>query len=316
MNVPPTVLAVSGGIGGAKLVLGLYRVLPADSLMVAINPGDDFEHLGLTICPDFDTTLYTLAGCSNPDTGWGREGETWQCLAALRELGGPDWFGLGDRDLATHLLRSQALREGRRLGEVAAGLSERLGVRASLLPATDDPLRTIVLSEGQALSFQAYFVRERCEPEVRGLRFDGADTARPQPRILDALAADTLDAIVLCPSNPWLSIDPMLAIPGFADALRASSAPVVAVSPIVSGRAIKGPTAKIMAELGLPANAAAVADHYASLVDGFILDAADASLAGAIEVPVMTTQTVMNSLEDRERLAREALEFARSLRHR
>lgn len=316
MNVPPTVLAVSGGIGGAKLVLGLYRVLPADSLMVAINPGDDFEHLGLTICPDFDTTLYTLAGCSNPDTGWGREGETWQCLAALRELGGPDWFGLGDRDLATHLLRSQALREGRRLGEVAARLSERLGVRASLLPATDDPLRTIVLSEGQALSFQAYFVRERCEPEVRGLRFDGADTARPQPRILDALAADTLDAIVLCPSNPWLSIDPMLAIPGFADALRASSAPVVAVSPIVSGRAIKGPTAKIMAELGLPANAAAVADHYASLVDGFILDAADASLAGAIEVPVMTTQTVMNSLEDRERLAREALEFARSLRHR
>lgn len=312
----PSVLAVTGGIGGAKLALGLYRTLAPGALALAVNTGDDFEHLGLTVCPDLDTTLYTLAGCSNAETGWGRAGETWQCLAALRELGGPDWFALGDRDLATHLLRSDALRRGQPLAAVTAGLAARLGVQARLLPASDDPVRTLVATGEGELAFQDYFVRRRCEPAVQGLRYAGAGAAGLQGELADLLRPGRLEAIVICPSNPYLSIDPMLAIPGFAGALRASGAPVVAVSPIVSGRAIKGPTAKIMSELGVAAGAASVARHYASLIDGFILDSADAHLATAMPMPVTTTQTIMTTLADREQLARQALAFARSLRRR
>ena len=307
------VLALCGGIGGAKLALGLYRHLAPDALSVAVNTGDDFEHLGLHISPDIDTVLYTLSGTDNPDTGWGRADETWTFMAALEALGGETWFRLGDGDLALHVERTRRLGTGESLSEVCAAFARRFGLDARILPMTGDPLRTVVHTPDGPLPFQHYFVRKRCEPRVTGVTFAGAEAARPNPEILRALADPALGAVVICPSNPYLSIDPILAVPGMRIALGACPAPVVAVSPLVGGRAVKGPTAKIMAELGVPVTNAAIAAHYEGLIDGLVLDRADRAEAAELGVPALVTETVMTSLEDRIALAAAALGFAAEL---
>ena len=317
-TVPGRCLALSGGVGGAKLALGLSRVLPPEALTVVCNTADDFDHLGLRICPDLDTVMYTLAGVANRVTGWGQAHETWSFLEALSQLGGETWFRLGDRDLATHVERTRRLRAGESLAVVTDALCGALGVEPRVLPMTDDPVRTVVGTPSGELSFQHYFVRDRCAPAVTGFRFDGVAAARPAPDFMAALEDSATATVVICPSNPFVSVDPVLALPGVEAALRNSPAPVVAVSPIVGGQAIKGPAAKMMAELQMPVTAAAVARHYRErdLLDGFIVDHTDASEAADIErtgLPTLVTGTVMESLADRERLAREVLDFARDL---
>jgi LPPG:FO 2-phospho-L-lactate transferase len=335
-----TYVALSGGVGGAKLSLGLARLLGSDpsrrpvrhdrnaggegsdpvfregsdpSLSIIVNTGDDFEHLGLHVSPDVDTALYTLAGIVNEETGWGRRDETWSFMEAIGKLGGPTWFKLGDGDLAMHVERTRRLSAGETLTQVCAHAAERLGIAARILPMTDDPLRTILDTDAGTLAFQEYFVRDRCRPAVRRIRFEGAAAARPTAQVLAALSAPTLGGIVVCPSNPWLSVDPILAVPGLREAMRASGAPIVAVSPIVAGKALKGPAAKIMGELGLAVTGANVARHYAGLIDGFVLDSADAALVPELGVPALATNTVMRTLDDRVVLARECLDFCRRL---
>jgi len=307
------VLALCGGVGGAKLALGLSRVLPEGALLICGNTGDDFEHLGLYVAPDLDTVLYTLAGLANPETGWGRRDESWHFMAALADLGGETWFRLGDRDLAVHVERTRRLRAGERLGAITADLARRLGVAALILPMSNDPVRTLVETDRGTLAFQHYFVRLRAEPVVKRIRFEGAERARPHPDVLAAIRSPATRAIVLCPSNPYLSIDPILAVPGLRAALAAAPAPVVAVSPLIAGAAVKGPTAKIMRELGVPQEPAQIARHYADLLDGLVVDGADRAAAAGLSVPVAVTATLMRSLEDRERLARDVLAFAERL---
>ena len=321
------ILALAGGVGGAKLAAGLQSALDRpEDLLTVVNTGDDFEHLGLTICPDLDTVMYTLSGRANPETGWGLAGETWHFLEALGALGGEDWFRLGDRDLATHVERTRRLRSGETLSEVTSDLAARLGVRSWIAPMSDDPVRTVVETPDGDLPFQEYFVRRRCEPAVRGLRYEGAPAARMSAAFEAALTDPALEAVVVCPSNPYLSVDPILAVPGVRAALARCPAPVVAVSPIVGGRAIKGPAAKIMEELGVEVSAAAVAARYRALLDGFVLDETDRALAGTIEsagaagergaLRVRVEQTVMGTGADRTRLAAQVLGFARLLRER
>ena len=307
------VLALSGGVGGAKLALGLYRVLPPEALSVVANTGDDFVHLGLHVSPDLDTLLYTLSGLDNPETGWGRRGETWTFMQALASLGGETWFKLGDGDLATHVERTRRLAAGESLSEITDDFRRRLGIRARLLPMSDDPVRTWLLTDEGRLDFQDYFVRRQARPAVREILYDGAAAARPQPQIMAALADPALRLVVLCPSNPFLSIDPILALPDLRAALAACSAPVVAVSPIIGGRAVKGPTAKIMGELGLPIADAAVARHYRDILDLYIADAADADRLGDLDLPVRFVPTLMATLADREALARAVLLAAAGL---
>jgi LPPG:FO 2-phospho-L-lactate transferase len=305
-----SVLALSGGIGGAKLALGLCRVLPPGELTVVANTGDDFEHLGLSISPDIDTLLYTLAGIDNPQLGWGRRNETWTFMAALEALGGETWFKLGDGDLATHIERTQRLAGGESLSQVTDDFRRRLGISARLLPMSDGRVRTRLRTEEGWLDFQDYFVRRRASPVVREIVYAGASEAHANPDFRAALAGDDLELVVICPSNPFLSIDPVLSLPRVRDALRACRAPVVAVSPIIGGKAVKGPTAKIMAELGLPAGAAAVAQHYEDILDVFIADEADASEVEDLGIPVRLARTLMSTIEDREDLARAVLAAA------
>ena len=309
-------VALSGGVGGTKLILGLSHVINGNNLSVIGNTGDDFEHLGLAISPDLDTLLYTLAGQVNPETGWGRSNETWSFMEALDELGGETWFRLGDRDLAVHLERTRRLTNGDSLSEVTTRLCNQLGITMQILPMTDETVRTRVLTDRGALDFQHYFVRDRAEPRVLGLEYVGAESARPTKAVLEALNNPDLAAIIIAPSNPYLSIDPILAIPGIRSAIAAASAPVVAVSPIVAGAAIKGPTAKIMAEFGHDTTAAGIASHYHDLLDGFILDEMDQGLAAEVKMlnlEVGICDTVMKSLNDKIRLARFTLEFAASI---
>lgn len=307
------VVALSGGIGGAKLALGLYQTLPADSLLVVCNTGDDFEHLGLNVSPDLDTVLYTLAGIANPETGWGRADETWTFMQALEELGGETWFRLGDADLATHVECTRRLAAGESLSAISDDFCARLAVRARVVPMSDQPVRTMVQTEEGVLPFQRYFVERRCEPKVTGFDFQGASDAQPTSACLDALASDHLEAVVICPSNPFISVDPILAVPGMRAALAACRAPVVAVSPVIGGRAVKGPTAKMMAELGFPTTAQAVAEHYRGLLDGFVLDDADAAEADAIDLPCLATRILMTDEADKRTLAAEVLAFAASI---
>jgi LPPG:FO 2-phospho-L-lactate transferase len=306
LRANPTYVALSGGIGGAKLALGLARVL-GERLTVVVNTGDDFEHLGLAISPDVDTTLYTLADIANPETGWGRRAETWSFMEAIAELGGPTWFKLGDRDLATHVERTRRLGQGETPTAVTAYLSRRLGVTTRVLPMCDDPVRTIVESDAGTLAFQEYFVRERCRPAVRSLRYEGAAAARVTPQVEAALSAATLAGIIVCPSNPWLSIDPILVVPDMRRLIRARGAPVIAVSPIIGGRAVKGPTAKIMTELGLAPDVGSVARHYGDLLDLVVVDAADAGLVEGLPIPASVTGTLMETLDDKVALARHCL---------
>lgn len=308
------VIAVSGGIGGAKLALGLYRVLPADSLMVACNTGDDFEHLGLSISPDMDTVLYTLAGIANPETGWGRADETWSFMQALESLGGENWFRLGDGDLAIHVERTRRLAAGESLSDISDDLCRRLGVRARVVPMSDQPVRTMVHTDDGILAFQRYFVQNRCEPEVTGFTFHGAGDAHPSLPLWEALISEELEAVVICPSNPFISIDPILAVPGLRGAIADCGAPVVAVSPIIGGNSVKGPTAKMMSELGIPQSARAVAEHYDGLLTGFVLD--DADQGAVTDLPCLHTRILMESEEEKIALATQVLEFARGIAHK
>lgn len=314
-NAEGFVLALTGGIGGAKLCLGLQRVLPAGALRIIVNTGDDFEHLGLAISPDVDTTLYTLAGLANTELGWGRQDETWSFMRVLEALGGPPWFRLGDGDLALHVERTRRLAAGETLTEIVADVARRFGIRSRIMPMSDDPVRTIVrIAGGGELAFQEYFVRERCVPAVSELRYAGAAAARISDAVAQSLQDPALQAIVIAPSNPYLSIDPMLAVPGLRTALFARAAPVIAVTPLIGDTAVKGPTAKIMRELGLTPSPLTVLEHYRGLVDGFVLDERDAALVKDIDVPVRVCDTLMRSLEDRQRVARCTLELAQALR--
>lgn len=312
MSGPIKVVAVSGGIGGAKLALGLYRVLPADSLMVACNSGDDFEHLGFSICPDLDTVAYTLAGIANPETGWGRAGETWTFMTALASLGGETWFRLGDADLAVHVERTRRLAAGESLSDISTDLCRRLGIRARVVPMSDQPVRTMVHTDDGILAFQRYFVQNRCQPSVTGFSFYGSADAHPSLALWETLISDELEAVVICPSNPFISIDPILAVPGLRGAIADCGAPVVAVSPIIGGNAVKGPTAKMMSELGIPRSARAVAEHYDGLLTGFVQDESDEEVV--TDLPCLQTRILMESDEDKITLARQVLDFARSLR--
>lgn len=307
------VVALCGGVGGAKLAAGLADVLAGPDLLVAVNTGDDFEHLGLSICPDIDSTLYAVSGLNDADRGWGRRDETWNFMAALAQLGGPAWFNLGDRDLATHVWRSTRLAAGASLSQVTAELAGALGIACRIVPMSDQPVRTMVDTDAGRLAFQDYFVRRRCEPAIRAVDYAGAETAATQPELAQALAAADLRCVIICPSNPWLSIGPLLAIPSLRAALAACRAPVLAVSPIVGGRALKGPADKIMRELRWPVSAAGVARFYADIVDGFIVDEQDRSdidLIRASGTEAFVAETVMIDSASRGRLARAALDAA------
>jgi LPPG:FO 2-phospho-L-lactate transferase len=310
------IIALSGGVGGSKLALGLSRILPPEQLLVVVNTGDDFEHLGLAISPDIDTVVYTLAGLANREVGWGRADETWSCMETLAAIGGETWFKLGDRDLAVHIERTRRLRAGESLSAITADLCARLGVGPRVVPMSDDPVRTRLLTDTGWLDFQEYFVRNRCEPMVRELRFHGAETARPHPDFMAALADPKLEAVVICPSNPFISVEPILAVPGVRAALAHCAAPVIAVSPIIAGRAVKGPTAKMMTELGLDPTAGTVAQRYSDLLDGYVIDHADMAEVVSIDARVTLAQTLMTTIEDRELLAKTVLDAAAVLRRR
>lgn len=310
------ILALAGGVGGAKLAKGLADVLPAEELVVAVNTGDDFEHLGLSISPDLDTVMYTLAGINDPARGWGIAGETWNFMQALAALGGETWFQLGDRDLATHVERTRRLRAGESLSAVTERLCSRLGIRHRVVPMSDDPVRTMVHTPDGVLAFQDYFVRQRAEPRVIEVKYAGAERARMTPVLRTALESGPLEAVVVCPSNPYLSIAPMLALPGLREALAGRRFPVVAVSPIVGGRALKGPAAKIMRELGKEPSSLEVARFYRSLIDVLVIDDTDAALSDAIAelgIRPLVTQTVMTDAQQRTALTRVVVECARAL---
>ncbi|MDB5653640.1 MAG: cofD [Tardiphaga sp.] len=306
-----TVVAICGGVGGAKLALGLQHEL-GDRLTVVVNVADDFEHMGLRICPDLDTVIYTLGGLSDEVRGWGRAGESWNFMEATRQLGGESWFMLGDRDLALHVERTRRLASGETLTEIIADIARTLGIAPHVLPVTDDDIRTKVETDIGILDFQRYFVEHRCAPTLRRISFEGARHARLNPRVTAALASPDLGAIVICPSNPYLSIDPILAVPGLRDAMS-GHAPVVAVSPIIGGHAIKGPTAKIMRELNIDTTQASIARHYAGLIDGLLIDAGDAADLSGGDIRVHAVPTLMTDLASRIALARETLAFAAQL---
>lgn len=306
------VLALSGGVGGAKLAAGLAAVLAPGDLTIAVNTGDDFEHLGLTICPDIDSVTYALAGLNDTVRGWGVADESWQAMAMLRALGEEDWFNLGDRDLGTHLARSWRLRGGESLSAVTARLAGALGIASAIVPMCDAPVRTQVETAEGWLDFQHWFVGEQCRPAVSAVRFAGLP-AEPSDGFRGALFREDLASVVICPSNPFVSVDPLLALTGVRARLLEKRVPVVAVSPLVGGQAIKGPLAKMLADAGQPCDNLSIARHYAGLVDHWLIDQADAGGAHdlrALGVDVTVTATVMCSAEDRIRLAREALSAA------
>lgn len=310
------IVALCGGVGGAKLASGLAQVLAPHELAVVVNTGDDFEHFGLTICPDLDTVMYALSGNDNREQGWGRAAESWKVMEELGGLQGETWFRLGDKDLALHLLRRQLLDRGATLTAATRELAGRLGVRHAILPMSDTPVRTVVATTEDELAFQEYFVRRRCEPRVTGFRFDGAAQARPTPEVEAALRDPGLDGIVICPSNPYVSVAPILAVTGIRAQLEATRVPVLAVSPIVAGQAIKGPAAKMMAELGGPVSGLAVARHYAGLIDAMVIDEQDRTLLDqrrAEDPRLFFAQTVMRTAEDRKTLAHACVSFLREL---
>ena len=302
------VVVLTGGVGGAKLVDGLYRALPANTLTAIVNTGDDFVHLGLSVSPDIDSLLYLLSGQANLTLGWGREGESWNFMAAMRGLGGPDWFKLGDGDLALHVLRSEALRSGETLTAITTRFAAAWSLDITVLPMCESAVVTWLDTDAGALSFQDYFVARQCKPTVHAIRYVGAEQAVPSANVIDALAQAR--TIVIAPSNPWLSIDPILAIPAIRRALRDRRVPVVAISPLVEGKAVKGPTAKLMAELGIAATNAAIAAHYDGLIDGLVVHEGDDMPTG---LGIAVTNTLMHDANDRIRVANVALGLAARL---
>lgn len=303
MSDQQRILALCGGVGGAKLAAGLADCL-GSSLTVVVNTGDDFTHLGLRICPDLDSVCYALSGLNDPVRGWGRANESWAFMTALTRLGGPAWFQLGDRDLAMHVLRSTHLNMGSRLTQTTTMLASEMAISAHVVPMTDDIVATIVETDEGSLAFQDYFVARQCRPRLREVRFDGVQAAAPAPELL----ADDYDAIIICPSNPFVSIDPILALPGVREVLANRTCPLLAVSPFIGGHAIKGPAAKMFAELGLPCDAASLVRHYGGLLDLLVIDSGDDCEAGGM-IEVHRTEILMRNAEDRERLARICLDL-------
>jgi len=310
----PRVILLCGGVGGAKVALGLDRLLPPGDLAIIVNTGDDFDHLGLRICPDLDTVLYTLAGVVHPEQGWGRADETFTMLDELVRCGGPGWFRLGDRDLALHLQRSLRWRRGDRLTDITADLASKFDLRSTILPMTDSVVATRLDTAEGALDFQDYFVRRRCTPVVRQIHYDGAQSAPISPQLLQALMSPRLERIVIAPSNPLLSIAPILSIPGMCGRLRRAGVPIVAVAPLIGGRAIKGPTAKLMQELGMRAGVVGVyefyAKRYAGLLDAMLIDQTDGHEVTEIGCVVALTDTLMQTVDDRLRVAQSVLELS------
>jgi len=300
------IIALAGGVGGARLANGLARILPPGELTVIVNTGDDFQHLGLHVSPDPDTVMYTLAGLNDTERGWGLAGETFACMAAVGRLGGEDWFALGDRDLASHIERTRRLAAGETLSAITADFARRLGITQTILPMSDDTVQTRLHTAEGVLAFQDYFVRRRCEPAVTGLEYAGATTASPSPGLAALMRSGAPRGIVICPSNPFLSIEPILAVPGVRDWLRNRIVPCVAVSPLIGGKAVKGPAAKMLAELGLQATPQAIAARYDGLIDGLVIDTADAAQASG---PCHVTDTLMRGVAGQERLAREVLHY-------
>jgi len=314
------ILALSGGVGGARLCQGLVQVASPDELAIVVNVGDDFEHLGLTICPDLDTVMYTLAGLHNPQLGWGRADETWHFMQMLAQLGGETWFQLGDRDLAVHIERSRRLAAGDTLSAITNDFCARVGISHQVMPVTDQRLRTCVLTRDQGeLAFQDYFVRQKAGPVITGLRFDGAEAATvssPLEQLLASPRGHQVTGVIICPSNPWLSVAPILAVPALKRWLQSARIPVVAVSPIIGGQAVKGPAAKIMRELGAGTDTLGIVAHYGDRVQAWIIDEADAALAGAIRnrgARVAVTQTLMTTPEVAAALARTAIKLLHEL---
>jgi LPPG:FO 2-phospho-L-lactate transferase len=307
------VAALAGGVGGARLADGLAQNLPPEDLTVIVNVGDDFDYFGLHICPDLDTVCYTLAGLSNPATGWGLVGETWNALENIGLLGGPTWFRLGDRDLGTHLERTRRLAKGEKLSQITGDFCRGWGIKLTVLPASDDSVLTWVYTDEGEVPFQEYFVHRQCRPRVSGFRFAGAEQSSPAEGVLEAI--QQADMVVICPSNPWVSVDPILAIPGILPAVMAR--PVVAVSPIIGGRTVKGPAAKMYAEMGIEPSALSVARHYRNFLSGFVLDQEDAALESEVQalgVSTRVTATWMHTSADRRQLAADCLTFGGSIR--
>jgi len=313
-----TVVALAGQVGGAKLADGLYQ-LRGKQLAVVVNTGDDYEHLGLAFSPDLDTMLYMLAGVASPTSPWEPEGETRALHTMLKWLGGPEAPLLGDRGLAAPLLRSQGLAEGRTLTQLTLDFCKNLGVGTRVLPMTNDPVRTHVLTDSGEVSFQEYFSELGCEPAVRGFNYRGASDARPPDEVFDALHAADLEAVVICPANPYHVIRPILEVSGMRELLRKRGAPVVAVTPIVGGRALKGSAGKMMRELGREPSVRAVASEYLRIIDGFVIDQEDVGAAESIRslgMEVLMATTIMRTVDDRVALARAVLEFAGRIRSR
>jgi len=305
------IVALAGGVGGAKLADGLAQVLQPDQLTIVVNTADDFTHLGLRISPDLDTVCYTLAGLANPDTGWGRDYETWNVFTQLKQMGMPDWFQLGDSDLATHIVRTTRLNAGWSLSQITEDFCRQWGIRVHILPMSDQTIQTQVSCEDGVLEFQEYFVHRKCVPVVNGFNFMGIGNSTPAPGVISAL--EKADAVVICPSNPWVSIDPILSIPKFQSAIEGHL--VVAISPIVGTKTIKGPAAKMFTELGIEPSAFAVAQHYGSIIDGFIIDNSDDELVDKIEnlgIRVYTADILMHDQKDRGRLAAEVINHIKS----
>lgn len=308
------VVALAGGVGGARLVDGLSQILDPGALTVIVNVGDDFEYYGLKICPDLDTVCYSLAGKENPDTGWGLAGESWHMLESLKQLGVETWFRLGDRDLATHLERTNRLKNGETLSQVTRTFCDAWGIASRVLPATNDPVPTIVHTDAGILSFQEYFVHRQCAPRINSFVFQNAESAKPADGVLQAL--EQAELIIFCPSNPWVSIDPILAIPGIRGAIeerrQEQSLPVVAVSPIIGGKTIKGPAAKMCLEIGLTPSPRTVAQHYGALLNAFVMDQLDHALftsVRSLNLDILVTDTIMRGREGRKRFAQEILSW-------
>ncbi len=302
------IVALAGGVGGAKMAHGLAQILAPEELTIIVNTGDDFEHLGLHVSPDLDTVCYTLAGMASTKTGWGRRHESWNALISLEQLGGPSWFRIGDRDLATHLERTRRLNMGEPLSQIVEEFCRAWGVMQTILPMTDSGVRTIVKTDEGDLEFQAYFVRRRCEPHVTGFEFRGSVKAAPAPGV--AACLQRADGIVICPSNPWVSIAPILSIPGVRGMVSTGKA--IAISPIIGGAAVRGPAAKMYRELGLQPSAMAVAEHYRDVASSFVLDRMDASQEAPIQglgLRTLVTRTLMRTNSDRRRLATDVLDF-------
>jgi LPPG:FO 2-phospho-L-lactate transferase len=302
------IVALAGGVGGAKLVDGLSQVLPSKDLTIVVNVGDDFEHFGLYICPDLDTICYTLGGMANPITGWGRAGETWQTMNNLINLGGPGWFKIGDQDLATHLERTRRLKEKQPLSKIVQEFCRIWKIDQLVLPMSDQKIRTIVESDDGIFDFQEYFVQRECNPRIRKIKYIGIKGATPSPGVMEAI--ENCDALVICPSNPWVSIGPILAVPGMKSIIKTKT--VIAISPIIRGQALKGPAAKMYRELGIEPSALSVARQYKSFIKSFVLDRTDRELAAGIlklNIKPFITNIIMKSPKDRKQLAKDVLSF-------